>query len=300
MPQDPEPPEPWPARPADPGFRSGPPAVPATEAPPLPAPLAEMLEGSTWEQIWVKAGTEVWRIAVAGTGRAATGTTRYLKTGPAGGLDGIAAEGDRLAWLGGREGTPEVVARHVDGATGWLLTAEVPGIPAHDPRFRMGSVEAWLAALGRSLRRFHDELPVQACPFDARVDILLASVRRRVAAGGVDPSTLGSTYQRYSAEQLLEHLLAMRPPEPADDLVVAHGDPCLPNFLMSPAGDAVTGVVDVGRLGVSDRYRDIAIIVRSLSQNVGPDVAYVLLDAYGIAQPDLMRLEFYVLLDEMW
>jgi aminoglycoside phosphotransferase len=121
-----------------------------------------------------------------------------------------------------------------------------------------------------------------------------------VAAGGVDPTTLGPTYSRHSAEDLLRHLLAMRPPEPNEDLVVAHGDPCLPNFLMRPGGDRVTGVVDLGRIGVSDRYRDVAIIVRSVGQNIGPEVTYVLLDAYGIPHPDLSRLEFYVLLDEMW
>jgi aminoglycoside phosphotransferase len=234
----------------------------------------------------------VWRVT--------SDTVSYLKVGPAGGRDGIVAERDRLAWLDGRQSTPRAQAHVVDGETGWLLTTEVPGVPAHDPRFRMGSVQPWLEGLGRSLRRFHDDLAVDSCPFDARLDVLLGAAERRVAAGGVDPTTLGSAYRRHSAEDLLRHLLAMRPAEAEEDLVVAHGDPCLPNFLMSPTGDQVSGLVDVGRLGVSDRYRDVAIIVRSLGQTIGPEVTYVLLDAYGIPHPDLSRLEFYVLLDEMW
>lgn len=277
---------------ADPRFRSGPPAAPATGPPPIPDNLSAVLRDAAWAQIWVKAGTEVWRVT--------TDVVRYLKIGPAGGLDGIIAERDRVAWLAGRQSTPAEVAHHVDRETGWLLTDEVPGVAAHDPRFRMGSVRPWLEALGHGLRNFHDALPVDSCPFDARVDTLLAAARRRVAAGGVDPSTLGPLYRRHTAEQLSDHLHTMRPAEPAEDLVVAHGDPCLPNLLLRPAGDQVTGVVDVGRLGVSDRYRDLAIIVRSLGQTIGPEVAYLLLDAYGITRPDLARLEFYVLLDELW
>ncbi len=250
------------------------------------------MDGAAWEQVWVKQGSEVWRVT--------TDTVSYLKIGPAGSRDGIVAEGERLAWLDGRQSTPHVLASEVRDDTAWLLTGEVPGVAAHDPRFRMGSVRPLLEALGRGLRRFHDEVPIESCPFDARLDVLLVAAEQRVATGGVDPATLGSAYSRSTAEDVLAHLLATRPAEPEEDLVVAHGDPCLPNLLLRPAGDDVSGVVDVGRLGISDRYRDVAIIVRSLSLSIGPEVAYLLLDAYGIPYPDLLRLEFYVLLDEMW
>jgi aminoglycoside phosphotransferase len=188
----------------------------------------------------------------------------------------------------------------VQGTTGWLLTAAVSGVPSHDPRHRMRSVGPLLETLGRGLRRFHDELPVGECPFDARVDLLLHRAERRVAAGGVDPSTMAVTYRRHTAGELLEHLVETRPAEPAADLVVAHGDPCLPNLLVDPSSNEVTGIVDVGRLGVSDRYRDLAIVARSLVQNFGPDVGYLFFDAYGLSQPDPLRLEFYVLLDDLW
>ena len=105
----------------DPDFRSGPPAVLRTEPPDLPQPLDELLAGAAWELVWVKSGTEVWRVT--------SDTVSYLKIGPAGGLDGIVAERNRLAWLDGRQATPRERTHVVDGETGWLLTAEVPGIP---------------------------------------------------------------------------------------------------------------------------------------------------------------------------
>ena len=278
--------------PLGPEFRSGPPLVPSTDPPEVPDRLGADLRGATWQQVWVKDGTEVWRVTAD--------VVSYLKIGRGGSGTDVVAEKDRLVWLDGRQATPHALAFHEEGGTSWLLTSQVPGVPAHDPLHRMGSVEPWVRALGRSLRRFHDELAIDSCDFDARLDVLVPAAERRVAAGGVDTSILSATYRRHTAEQLLENLFATRPAEPDEDLVVAHGDPSLPNLLIGAGGDEVTGVVDVGRLGVSDRYRDLAILVRSLGQNIGPELAYVVLDAYGISNPDLSRLEFYVLLDEMW
>ncbi len=281
-------------RPADPRFRSGPPAEPAAAPTAVPAALGGVLAGAMWEQVWVKEGTEVWRAAVAGA-------VRYVKIGGDDGADGVADEAERLGWLAGRAAVPEVLAHHRDGdGRAWLVTAEVPGVPAHDPGFALGSVEPLLEALGQGLRRLHDTLPVDACPFDARLDVLLARSRARVRAGKVDVDALEPAYRRLTPDQILDHLHATRPPEPAEDLVVAHGDPCLPNLLVDPAALTLSGLVDVGRLGVSDRYRDLAIVARSLVANVGPEVASRFFDAYGLSRPDLLRLEYYVLLDELW
>ena len=62
----------------------------------------------------------------------------------------------------------------------------------------------------------------------------------------------------------------------------------------------VTGLVDLGRLGVSDRYRDLALVARSLVLNVGPEPAWRLFDAYGLPHPDPLRMEWYALADDMW
>jgi len=250
---------------------------------------------AVWEQVWVKDGTEVWR-ATAPTGH------RYVKVGSDGGPDGIAAEAARLAWLGRHAPAPSVLAHttSADDGRGWLVTSAAPGVPAHDPRFRMTSVERLLDRLGEGLRHLHDTLPVAECPFDARLDTLLSLSAERVAAGLVDTADLEPAYRGSSPAELLDHLHRSRPDEPPEDLVVAHGDPCLPNLLVDPVSAELVSVVDVGRLGVSDRYRDLGIIARSLVSNVGPEVASRFFDAYGVARPDLLRLEYYVLLDELW
>jgi aminoglycoside phosphotransferase len=214
----------------------------------------------------------------------------------------LSAEAERLAWAHGRLPipTPEVVERADDGeGRSWLVTIAIEGVPAHDPMWRSTALPAMVEALGDGLRRLH-EADVASCPFHLGVDDLLASAERRVAAGGVDPTTMASpSYQRRTAWELLDHLRATQPEEPAADLVVAHGDAVLPNLLLGP-DVTVVGTVDLGRLGVSDRHRDLALVARSLNQNVGPELGWRLFDGYGLAYPDPLRMEWYALVDDMW
>jgi kanamycin kinase len=97
-------------------------------------------------------------------------------------------------------------------------------------------------------------------------------VASRLARAGVDPGDL--------------------PPEPAADrLVVCHGDPCSPNTILDDALRPV-GIVDLGRLGVADRWADLAVATWSLEWNYGPGFDRTLLDAYGVTA-DAQRIAFY-------
>ena len=86
----------------------------------------------------------------------------------------------------------------------------------------------------------------------------------------------------------------MRAPEdapPVDRLVVCHGDACAPNTLLDDDGHWM-GHVDLGRVGVADRWADLAVATWSTVWNYGPGYEDRLLAAYGIA-PDPDRTEFY-------
>jgi streptomycin 3"-kinase len=84
----------------------------------------------------------------------------------------------------------------------------------------------------------------------------------------------------------------------AGDLVVCHGDACLPNFLFDPETLELTGVIDVGRLGVADRYADLALVRAQLDDVWSVDAAGFFA-AYGLAELDAQRLDFYLLLDPL-
>ena len=145
----------------------------------------------------------------------------------------------------------------IGSGPGWLHTAALPGRSAVDPRW-VARPEVAARAIGAGLRMLHDALPVADCPFGP-------------------PSWVGEG-------------------APSDRLVVCHGDPCAPNTLMADDGSC-SGHVDLGDLGVADRWADLAIATLSLAWNYPgreEDDGWedVLLDAYGVA-PDRDRIAHY-------
>ena len=140
------------------------------------------------------------------------------------------------------------------------------------------------------------ELPVDGCPFARGVDHQLATVSARVERGAIDASRLAPAYQRYAPPRLLELLVASRPAGD-EDLVVVHGSYGLGGVHLEHG--AVTGYADVGRAGVADRYVDLAIAARELAHTISPEALGPFFVEYGIDYPDLRKIDFYVLLDEL-
>jgi kanamycin kinase len=148
---------------------------------------------------------------------------------------------------------------------GWLHTGGIRGRSAVDPHWIARPVAA-ARAIGLGLRALHDTLPVPDCPF------------------GPPP------------------WIPADAPTP-DLLVVCHGDACAPNTLIADDGSCA-GHVDLGDMGVADRWSDLAVASMSLAWNYGgpghersASGMYtrheeVLFDAYGVA-PDHERIAYY-------
>jgi len=78
---------------------------------------------------------------------------------------------------------------------------------------------------------------------------------------------------------------------PTEDLVVVQGDACAPNTIIGSDGRFV-GHVDVGFVGVADRWADLAIASRSLDWNYGPGWQDEFFAAYGVER-DERRMALY-------
>jgi kanamycin kinase len=161
----------------------------------------------------------------------------------------LVAEADRMRWAIAYHPVPRVVS----AGPGWLHTAAIPGRSAVDPHWTQRPRTS-TRAIGEGLRRLHDSLPVDGCPFGA-------------------PSWLSADAP------------------PADLLVVCHGDASAPNTII---GDDAqwTGQVDLADLGVADRWADLAVASMSLDWNYEAGLEAELLDAYEIDADD-ERLEYY-------
>ena len=169
-------------------------------------------------------------------------------------------------------------------------TSPVPGDNAVAERWK-AQPERAVRAIGRGLRELHDALPVDDCPFSWSLEERLAEVKRRAAAGELVPLRWHPDHRGLSLQQALD-ALASAPL--IDKLVVCHGDACAPNTLLAEDG-RLAGHVDLGALGVADRWADLAVASWSTSWNYGPGWSDELLEAYGVA-PDPTRLAYYRLL----
>lgn len=239
--------------------------------------------------------TPVWRNQLGGlTFRldpvGATGPTRFAKWVAAGTpeLD-LAAEATRLAWAGGRAAVPRVVDRGSDADGGWLVTEALAGTSAVDARWVAEPATA-ARAIGRGLRVLHDALPVDECPFDWGVPVRVAQADARLAGGG-GPHEWFPEHRGLSAVEARSRL---DDPPAVDRLVVCHGDACAPNTLLHDDG-TFAAHVDLGSLGVADRWADLAVAAWSTEWNYGPGYDGEVYAGYGV-EPDPERIAFYRLL----
>ena len=211
--------------------------------------------------------TPVWRNEIGGV-TFRTDDGRFIKHGPLNAETSMRGEAERLAWAGRHTLVPEVLDAGEDATHEWLVTRALPGLSAVDPRWLAEPATA-VRAVGEGLRALHDALPVEDCPFDW-------GVPSRIDRAGVRGIRLPD---------------ALRSAPPVERLVVCHGDACCPNTLLGDDG-RWTGHVDLGALGVADRWADIAVAAMSTEWNYGPGWDDALIDAYGV-EPDPERMAYY-------
>jgi aminoglycoside 3'-phosphotransferase-2 len=149
--------------------------------------------------------------------------------------------------------------------------------------------------LAHALRRLHG-LDIASCPFDHRLENRIAEARARLLAGLVDEDDFDGERLGRSAQDLFRELEERRPK--TEDLVVTHGDACLPNFIAD--GGSFSGYIDCGRLGVADRHQDMALACGSIERNFGEALVAEFLKAYGHFELNPEKAAYYRLLDEFF
>ena len=218
----------------------------------------------------------------------------FLKVTRSGHFPTALEERERLHWARPYLTVPEVIDSGSDTAVEWLVTDALNGTDATKHAL-LADPERLVPVLARGLLAFHAAAPVDSCPFDFTDAAALEQVRRRVREGIAKPTDLHPEYAHLTLAEALDELERLTPA--AEDLVVCHGDYCFPNVLLDDVG-AVAGYVDLGELGVADRWFDIAVGAWSVTWNVGPGWEDLFYEAYGV-QPDEERIAFYRLLYDL-
>ncbi len=257
----------------------------------VPASLSSLVAGYQWARDLVgQSGGAVYRL----DGKP-DAPDLFLKHGRDALAEEITSEMVRLRWLAGYISVPAVT--HFVGAAdeAWLLMTALPGQTAYQlleaqPAEQIAIVDA----LASFLRQLH-AIPLGDCPFTSDHAYRRARARERIDAGLVEEDDFDAEREGWSAEQVWDALQTLMPLAP--DPVVTHGDFSLDNILLRDG--AVVGCIDAGRVGIADRYQDLAILWHSLGE-FDPCLQERFLARYGIADPDRGKLHFHLLLDELF
>ncbi len=260
-------------------------------APAAPADIAAASVGYRWARDTVgESGGRVYRLH----GKA-DAPELYLKHGRDAVADDIGHELVKLRWLAAYLPVPAVTQFVRTRDEAWLLMTALPGPTAYQVMAQRPELQpAVVDALATFLRRLH-AIPATACPFTSDHAHRLALARSRIDGGLVDEDDFDEEREGWTALQVWQALQDLLPFAP--DPVVTHGDFSLDNLFIQDG--EVTGCIDVGRTGIADRYQDLAIAWNCLGE-FGPALQQRFLTQYGIAEVDRRKLDFHLMLDELF
>ena len=208
----------------------------------------------------------------------------------------LAHELERLDWLAGRVGSPELIAtgRAEEGDEMAMVRMPVGALPAQRPDHGFDPTTV-ADLLGRMVRSVH-QLVDDTAPASPSIEELRREAAHRVAHALVSDPPDGP-YRGRAPERLLatlDNLMDELGPPPE---TLIHGGPGVECLWIAPDGSGLlTGWSSAGR---GDPHRDLAVASRSLNETFGPAVVAPFLDAYGLDDVDPRRLDLHQLLDHL-
>ena len=194
---------------------------------------------------------------------------------------------ETMMWLSRRLPTPKVLCYEEMDGMAYLLMERMEGMEACEEACLERPRET-VAALAQGMRLLWDTDP-SGCPRHLNMDKLLALAE--------DQGPMDDFRQ--------ERLTWLRENRPESVPVLAHGDYCLPNVFLKDG--SFRGFIDVGEMGLGEKWRDIALCWRSLRDNyngtyggrVYPDFdPDMLFECLGI-EPDWEQIRWHLSLEEL-
>lgn len=214
-------------------------------------------------------------------------------------------ERDVMLWLKDRLPVPEVICHETYNGHSYLLMSKLPGVMSCDEAYLKRPLE--LTKILAAGLKILWEVDISQCNFNCNLDKKLDMARYNVEhdlvdVNNVEPETFGENGFQ-SPKHLLDWLEQNRPEE---DIVLSHGDYCLPNIFIEDG--KISGFLDLGKTGCADRYQDVALCYRSLKHNYEGKYCGGIYEGFDpdslfdqlCIEPDWDKIKYYILLDELF
>lgn len=218
----------------------------------------------------------------------------------------VIRENEVSIWLEGKIRVPSTIQVVQENGKVYRLMERLRGKDLSSPCF----LENPSLLLDLATRAFEilSSVDITSCPSERTLDICLKEAEERVRNNKVDVLDLDPHIfckgGFSSPEELLEWLYENKIEEERGFI---HGDLCLPNIFLLEDGNLA--FIDLGRSGIGDSANDIALLSRSIENNVSGryngGVSYpgyreeMLFKKLGIKK-DEEKLRYFLLLDELF
>lgn len=219
--------------------------------------------------------------------------TLFLKTDR--NIKKIKKERDVLEWLKNKLPVPQVIYYKEIDEVAYLLETAMPGVISCQNNIDKKTVRT--LANGLLLTQSVD---ISECPFNNCLDNELEKALYKISHNNVDIHDFEINSPYKTPTELYKWLCQNRIEE---EPCFVHGDYCLPNILIN---NEKLGFIDMGGAGIADKWKDIALCVRSLGYNLflqnqsdqkNQLISY-LFECLNI-EPNWEKIDYYIKLDEL-
>ena len=202
----------------------------------------------------------------------------------------VKREAEVMLWLDGKLNVPKVVEYGKKENNEYLIMSEIKGKSIDD--FAEEPMQ-YITYLADAIKLLH-AVVVSNCPFSSQVDMRLEELDYLLKNNLADTDTDNweDSTEFTDPQELYSWLCDNKPQE---ELVFSHGD--ISNLMIQ---DDEIFFFDLARCGLADKWLDISMCVREIRNYYhNPDYENLFYDMLGM-EPDYEKIDYYLLLDEMF
>lgn len=210
-----------------------------------------------------------------------------------------------LQYLNQKINVPKIITTINTKDINYLLMEKIKGQMACDDSY-LSDFEELVSLIVDTLQKLWS-IEINDCPSNCQLAWKLKQAQANIEQNKVDMNNCqAETFGENGFKNPMELLEYLKNNQPEEDLVFSHGDLCLPNMIVD--GQKKVYLIDLGKAGVADRYQDIALVYRSLKNNLeglyGNKIYQnyylnLLFEKLGL-EPDWEKINYYILLDELF